>query len=604
MMLQNKELNLSGAFASARSILLSARSADGLWRGELSGSALSTAVAAFALDRVDRPAHATAVARAMGWLAGHANPDGGWGDTPESPSNLSTTLLAWAALGASGMNMAGAVDAQRKAAAWIAQKAGGLEPEILARAVLSAYGNDRTFSAPILAFCAMAGSLGKNPWQFVPQLPFELSALPHGLFRFARLDVVSYALPALIAIGLARHRRASRSLSPLTFLRDAAVSPALGKLQRCQPENGGFLEAAPLNGFVASALVEAGLQDHPVARSCASFLASTVRPDGSWPIDTNLALWLTALAVDALAEGGRLEEALPEPERAKLLERLVSCQFKDVHPYTHSAPGGWGWNDLPGAVPDADDTSGILMALHHLGADVPHAKPAAAKGIMWLLGLQNSDGGLPTFCRGWGRLPFDRNCPDITAHALLAFDRWHGRMAPGLRRRMERALESGLNNLASAQGVDGSWRPLWFGNQLAPEQANPVYGTAHVVRALARLGPGRIKGRDAMARRGTDWLLGAQNADGGWGGAAGVASSIEETALALSALDPAAQGAPFRRGIKWLLERTAGGTRFDPAPIGLYFSRLWYSERLYPVIFSCRALAGVHATHGEGKKLS
>ena len=228
MMLQNKELNLSGAFASARSILLSARSADGLWRGELSGSALSTAVAAFALDRVDRPAHATAVARAMGWLAGHANPDGGWGDTPESPSNLSTTLLAWAALGASGMNMAGAVDAQRKAAAWIAQKAGGLEPEILARAVLSAYGNDRTFSAPILAFCAMAGSLGKNPWQFVPQLPFELSALPHGLFRFARLDVVSYALPALIAIGLARHRRASRSLSPLTFLRDAAVSPALG----------------------------------------------------------------------------------------------------------------------------------------------------------------------------------------------------------------------------------------------------------------------------------------------------------------------------------------------------------------------------------------
>ena len=44
-----------------------------------------------------------------------------------------------------------------------------------------------------------------------------------------------------------------------------------------------------------------------------------------------------------------------------------------------------------------------------------------AEGLKWLLGLQNSDGGIPTFCRGWGTLPFDRSSPDLTAHAIRAW---------------------------------------------------------------------------------------------------------------------------------------------------------------------------------------
>jgi hypothetical protein len=35
---------------------------------------------------------------------------------------------------------------------------------------------------------------------------------------------------------------------------------------------------------------------------------------------------------------------------------------------------------------------------------------------------------------------------------------------------------------------------------------------------------------------------------------------------------------------------TAHGTRFPTAPIGLYFARLWYHERLYPVIWTLGAL--------------
>src|SRR6266568_4695463 len=52
----------------------------------------------------------------------------------------------------------------------------------------------------------------------------------------------------------------------------------------------------------------------------------------------------------------------------------------------------------------------------------PTRRPAAMAGIHWLLNLQNADGGLPTFCRGWTNLPFDRSAPDLTAHALRAWN--------------------------------------------------------------------------------------------------------------------------------------------------------------------------------------
>ncbi len=588
-----EQLAVSAAAAAAHAHLLAARGPDGAWRGELSSSAVSTAVAAFALRQADPETHRGAAARALRWLAEHANPDGGWGDTPESPSNLSATLLAWSALGGAGPDEAEAPRAARRAEAWIARAAGGLEPDAIARAVLAAYGDDRTFSAPILALCALAGRLGGDPWPFVPQLPFELSVLPRSLFRFARLEVVSYALPALVAVGLVRHRLGPRNASPLGRLRDAVAGPALRRLCRCQPSHGGFLEAAPLNGFVAACLAGAGLRGHPVTRGCVRFLAATVRPDGSWPIDTDLATWLTALSVDALAAGGEPAHALTEAERTQLRAWLLRRQFSRVHPFTGAAPGGWGWTDLPGAVPDADDTAGVLLALHHLGRNDPGTRAAAVRGLRWLLDLQNGDGGIPTFCRGWGKLPFDRSCPDITAHALAAFDAWAEQAEPELRRQMDEALHAGVQYLSRTQQVDGSWEPLWFGHPSALRQANPTYGTARVVRALNGLAPGRLPDRGVMTGRGTDWLLRAQNADGGWGGAKGVESSIEETGLALAALDPAEHPRAFQRGAEWLARRTEGGTRFEPAPIGLYFARLWYSERLYPVLFTVRALAAL-----------
>jgi squalene-hopene/tetraprenyl-beta-curcumene cyclase len=42
-----------------------------------------------------------------------------------------------------------------------------------------------------------------------------------------------------------------------------------------------------------------------------------------------------------------------------------------------------------------------------------------------------------------------------------------------------------------------------------------------------------------------------------------------------------------------LVGRVEAGTWGSPAPIGFYFAKLWYFERLYPRIFAAGALAAV-----------
>jgi squalene-hopene/tetraprenyl-beta-curcumene cyclase len=546
--------------AATRAALLDARDPAGHWVGGLSSSALSTATAVVALELV--AGHDALVKAGRAWLATHPNPDGGYGDTTDSPSNLSTTALVWAATGGGG------------AVGWLKRELPDLSAESIAATLSRRYGIDRTFSVPILTMLALAGRI---PWEAVPPLPFELAALPRWTFGAIGLPVVSYALPALIAIGLVRHaKRPSRN--PFARLARAATrGRTLRILERIQPSSGGFLEATPLTSFVTMSLAGAGLADHPVARKAVEFLARSARPDGSWPIDTNLATWVTTLSVHALGD------ALPREAHAPIRAWLLGQQTKVVHAYTGAAPGAWAWTDLPGGVPDADDTPGALLALAKLReGDDPEVRAAATSGCRWLAGLQNRDGGIPTFCRGWGKLPFDRSCPDLTAHALRAWSAWMAEV-PGLAGPIARAERY----LVDSQQADGSWIPLWFGNQRAPMQENPVYGTSRVL-----LHPDRGGDWSAARKRGVEWLRSAQNPDGGWGGAPGIPSSTEETALAVEALGP--EGG-VEAGVRWLVERTAGGTRFEPSPIGLYFAKLWYSERLYPMIFTAAALGRARA---------
>jgi len=683
---------LRTAYEQAKRELLAERTPDGHWVGELSSSALSTATAVSALAMVRRveeggrgsrraaasgrrkpPDSAVSpisdkflddfIARGVKYLASQQNPDGGFGDTDLSHSNIATTYLVVAALHLAGVADAHA-DLIARANAYIGTQ-GGLH------GLRERYGIDKTFVVPIMTNLALAGLLD---WRKIDPLPFELACVPQSLYRFAGMPVVSYAIPALVAIGQARYSHAPPRNPLKRLVRWLSISRSLKVLRRMQPDSGGYLEATPLTSFVVMSLASKGSEfgvqgsEQEVIREGVKFLANSIRPDGSWPIDTNLATWNTTLAINALAGAG---EDVAELLGPKCLDWLLSCQHLKRHPFTGADPGGFGWSDFSGAVPDADDTPGALLALHALDPTVPSISGrrtsielAADHALGWLDVLRNRDGGWPTFCRGWGRLPFDRSGTDLTAHALRAFATFrtyfeqsdlddYGVAEPKNRRNVRSALQY----LRSSQHTDGSWSPLWFGNQDHPHEDNPVYGTAKVLFAYRDLG----LMDSPEAQRGVAWLLANQNDDGGWGsgvwgrvrradcgvrsgekrtGERGVQSemsvtddrptdhsvlstecsvlglsdapnpkskiqnlksSVEETALAVEALlaasnpeprilNPGPLASALKKGLTWLVERVECGEHRQPSPIGFYFAKLWYYERLYPLTFTVATL--------------
>jgi squalene-hopene/tetraprenyl-beta-curcumene cyclase len=580
---------LNAAYRIAHDALMAERHPDGYWVGELATSALSTAVAVMALSKVPGD-HAALIDGGLNYLVAHQNADGGWGDTDRSFSNISTSMLCRAAFAMTGSE-GRYPETLAKIEAYL-RTFGDTRPK-LAEAIRRRYGKDRTFSVPILMTAALAGLID---WSEVPPLPFELACFPQSWFAALSLPVVSYALPALIAIGQAVfHHRGS--WNPFIWpVRMLARQRSLRVLERIQPSNGGFLEATPLTAFVTLGLASIGRADHPVVAKAVGFLQASVRPDGSWPIDTNLSTWVTTLAVNALHDAGELEGL---SQREEVLRWLLAQQYQEKHPYTGAAPGGWGWTPLPGAVPDADDTPGALLAVTRLLGD---RKPTEEElrhlknGMRWLYDLQNRDGGWPTFCRGWTNLAFDRSGSDLTAHALRALVAgWGAGASPAvaLDGEFDHAFGRALPYLKRTQRPDGSWLPLWFGNQHASDDENPTYGTAKVLAALRDLNLLHTP----EGHKGISWLVANQNTDGGWGGGKGTPSSIEETALALDALlgvtpEPDA----VNSGLAWLVQKIEAGGLATPTPIGFYFAKLWYYERLYPILFSVAALGRARRT--------
>ena len=600
------------------------------------------------------------------WLARRQNEDGGWGDCDGAKSNIAATLLVQAAFRLTGIP-AKYADLMARAVQFVEVQGG-------VAGVRRRIGRDKSYLAPILANCALADMI---PWRQVPTLQFEWLSLPQRWRREIHLPVARCAAPLIMAVGLAKfHNDPPRS--PIARLvRGSLRKKTLACLERLQAADDSFLGSPLATAFVVMNLASMGCQEHPIVERGVEFLLSSVRADASWSVATNLATMNTVLALDGLAAehaatasqwsdrrgGGAISSPWLETATAQdtihdhppehvaidaehnaphgadadetgdLNERCIEWLLKMQHtvpsPLTDAPAGGWSASDAAGAAPNTVATAGALAALARAcsvdsAAHRGRIERAANMGIGWLLEMQNENGGWPTYCRD-DVTPLGGSGVEPTAQALRALAAWHrfwkashqdSRSAQSAAIvRIGPAMIRALQYLASQQRDDGSFVPLWFGNEHQADDENPVIGTALVLAAYVEVG--RLD--SSMAQRAAAWMLAAQHADGGWGpprapvdysgnerdgnsrswrenGALAKFCSVEETAAAVSALVPLSAITPaversVSRGLAWLANAVEQDRHRQPAIIGFHFSQIWYYERLYPLAFAAGALS-------------
>ena len=294
-------------------------------------------------------------------------------------------------------------------------------------------------------------------------------------------------------------------------------------------------------------------------------------------------VWDTALACHALIEAG--EAGTPAAIRG--LDWLIQRQIWDVVGDWRARrpdvpPGGWAFQYANPHYPDLDDTAVVVMALHR--ADRERYAASISRAVEWILGLQSRNGGFAAFDADntyhyLNAIPFadhgallDPPTADVSGRCLgmlgqLSFAPDHP------------AVEAAIVFLRREQEADGSWFGRWG--------TNYIYGTWSVLCGLRALGFDR---RSPEVMRAAEWLIRRQREDGGWGedgrsywpGAThgeGVTSTPSQTAWALLALMAAGldEHPAVRRGVDYLLAtQTADGLWVEEFYTAVGFPRVFY----------------------------
>ena len=223
-------------------------------------------------------------------------------------------------------------------------------------------------------------------------------------------------------------------------------------------------------------------------------------------------VWDTAIAAFAVGETGFRYDA---PLR-RAADWLLSKEIRRKGDWSVKRPGtepsGWAFEFNNDFYPDIDDTAMVLLALTHAGASDKAAQQACeARAQQWLLAMQSSDGGWAAFDvdNNWEFLsyvPFaDHNAMLDPTCADITGRVLEALAASGLNP-IHPAVKRGRDYLLKQQQADGSWYGRWG--------VAYVYGTCFALRGLAAAGESP---REASMLRATEWLRSIQNSDGGWG---------------------------------------------------------------------------------------
>ena len=269
--------------------------------------------------------HGSLIQGGLHWLARHANADGGW-DTTKSLGNISTTTLCWATFRRAGC-FRGTRRGRCRCRAMAHKAAGGVPRLSRARHYRPRQGCAFPCrSSPARWPARGAGKMSSSCRSSWPRCRERFAAHYQWWLRAALVPSANTG----INIG---------SWNPHPRARNAAREKTLQVLEQ-------FSRYRRVRGGHADQFCHHEFGRLRIARSSGGlkiqFLHASVRDDGSWPIDTHLATWVTTLSVNALGED------LPDDARA-IREWLLKQQYREVH-FTDAAPGA-GLDALARLVP-------------------------------------------------------------------------------------------------------------------------------------------------------------------------------------------------------------------------------------------------------------
>ena len=337
-------------------------------------------------------------------------------------------------------------------------------------------------------------------------------------------------------------------------------------------------------------------------------------PDGTTRLEPcRSPVWDTAITTIAVVESaaghGVGTEARAAADRA--VDWLLANEIRfagDWADRVAAEPAGWCFEYANQFYPDVDDTAMVVIAL----ATWRSAEPASVRrqavdaairrAVPWLAAMQNADGGWGAFDRDNNseflcKVPFadhnamiDPSSPDLAGRVLEAFGKIG--LRPG-----HPSVDRGLAYVRRSQEADGGWYGRWG--------VNYVYGTWQVLEGLRAIG---IPLDDPAVLRGVAWLETYQQADGSWGetaesyadrGLAGTGvPTPSQTAWAVAGLIAAGRGesAAVRRGVDWLVARQeADGSWEQREFTGTGFPKVFYLKyHWYPIYFPLIALSRAH----------
>ncbi len=612
--------------------LLDAQHADGYWVGELEGDSILESEYVLLMAFLGREGDSVC-SKACRYLYEHEYPSGGWSLYPGGPVDLSASVKAYFALKLVGVPETDPVLTR-------------------ARRIIREGGGAQASNSFTRFYLALLGQIG---YEACPSVPAELALLPKRT-GFGLYAMSAWTRKMVVALSIISAKKPVRQVPPdrgiAELFRDdlprilsrrtrplvswgnffLACDWALKAADRLLPtawrapgvraahrwmlehfENSDGLGAIfPPMIYTVIVLKCLGYEPNsqPFLWAMRHLEDLLIEEDGTVRVQPCVSpVWDTAIATIALADAGlpSFHPALLRSVRW-LLEKEVRTPGDWQVRRPGVEPGGWFFEFQNESYPDIDDTAMVLLALQRTAlAHDPAVEAATARGIGWMLAMQNRDGGWAAFDADIDnqiltKVPFadhnamlDPSCADITARVLEVLG--------GMGYRAEHpAVARALDYLWKTQEPEGCWYGRWG--------VNYIYGTWQVILGLKAID---FPMDHPAARRAADWLESVQQAEGAWGESCRSyddpswmgrgTPSASQTAWAVLGLIASgrAKGEPVRRGVQYLLDtQEADGTWAEDAFTGTGFPRVFYLKyHLYRVYFPLMALARFQAAAGR-----